>query len=514
MERIEPGKLFARLPIRGKLIVLHNVFFLVLTLSLYFALRAPLSRLAERSAAQEAELVAQLFEAAPDALRHVNSDHFRLAEGTAAELNLPPAAREWAGRRPGAVWREPAPDNSTSPALRLARFDAASGRWQAVSVNTRRYEQLMRQGQVRLAFALALVYALAVLALELFLLPRYVYHPIRRLLRADEALRDGARAHELVEARHISGDELGQIAASRNSTITLLRQHERQLTEALARLEETTNDLRRKNHLLETAKQNLASQERLVSLGLMSAGVAHEINTPLAVLHGSIEKMIETPAEAANGERLSRMLRVTERLRGISESLTDFARARTQTMGVVRVKPLLEEAWSLVKMDAHPLNKDGERGVRFVDEAGEADAVVGNAGRLLQVFVNLFRNGADAVKDAIKDAAKSGGAAEGGGELRVRTRRVREDGRNWLVITVEDTGAGIRPDILPRIFEPFVTSRLDARGTGLGLAVTEGIIDQHGGVIVAANRGEGGARFEVTLPAPEATECESRLQQE
>jgi signal transduction histidine kinase len=508
MKPIEPGKLFARLPIRGKLIVLHNVFFLVLTLSLYFALRAPLSRLAARSAAQEAELVAQLFEAAPDALRRVNSDHFTLSEGTAAELNLPASAQEWASRHPGDVWRGPAADDRASPAPRLARFDAASGRWQAVSVNTGRYAQLMRQGQLRLAFALALVYALAVMALELFLLPRYVYHPIRRILRADEALRDGARAHELVEARHISGDELGQIAASRNSTITLLRRQEGQLKEALARLEETTNDLRRKNHLLETAKQNLASQERLVSLGLMSAGVAHEINTPLAVLHGSIEKMLESPAEAANAERLSRLLRVTERLRGISESLTDFARARTQTMGVVRLKPLLEEAWSLVKMDAHPLDRNGRGGVRFTNEAAEADAVVGNAGRLLQVFVNLFRNGVD----AIKDATRAGGAAECAGELRVRTRRVTEDGRNWLVIAVEDTGPGISPDVLPRVFEPFVTSRLDARGTGLGLAVTEGIIDQHGGVIVAANRGEGGARFEVTLPSPETTECESQGQ--
>jgi signal transduction histidine kinase len=503
MKRLEPGKLFAELPIRSKLIVLHNVFFLVLTLSLYFALRAPLSRLAARSAAQEAELIAQVFEAAPDALRRVNSDHFRLAEGTAAELNLPAAAQEWAGRHPGGVWRGPAaegPAGQAAPALRLARFDAARGRWQAVSVNTRRYEQLMRQGQLRLAFALALVYALAVLALELFLLPRYVYHPIRRILRADEALRDGARGHELVAEHHISGDELGQIAASRNSTITLLRRHEGQLKEALARLEETTNDLRRKNHLLETAKQNLASQERLVSLGLMSAGVAHEINTPLAVLHGSIEKMIESPAEAANAERLGRMLRVTERLRGISESLTDFARARTQTMGVVPVKPLVEEAWSLVKMDAHPLDKQGRGGVRFTNEAAEGDAVVGNAGRLLQVFVNLFRNGVD----AIKDAARVGGATGGAGELRVRTRRATEDGRDWLVITVEDTGPGINLDILPRIFEPFVTSRLDARGTGLGLAVTEGIIDQHGGVILAANRSEGGARFEVTLPAPGA----------
>jgi signal transduction histidine kinase len=382
MKRFGLERVFAQLPIRSKLIVLHNCFFLVLALSLYFAPRWPFS----------------------------------------------------------------------------------------------------------LAVALLGVYALAVAALELFILPRYVYHPLRRILRADEALQAGARGAELIAAEHISGDELGQIMASRNATITLLREQEGQLKTALARLEETTNDLRRKNHLLETARQNLASQDRLVSLGLMSAGVAHEINTPLAVLHGSIEKMIEAPADPANAERLERMRRVTERLRAISESLTDFARARTQTMSAVALGPVLEEAWSLVKIDARGVD------LRFVNEASDGDAVVGNAGRLLQVFVNLFRNGADAIKSV-------GGGR--GGELRVRTRRVTEDRRAWLVITVEDDGPGIRPDVLPHVFEPFVTSRLDARGTGLGLAVTEGIVQQHGGVIVAANRGEGGARFEITLPAAE-----------
>jgi signal transduction histidine kinase len=71
-----------------------------------------------------------------------------------------------------------------------------------------------------------------------------------------------------------------------------------------------------------------------------------------------------------------------------------------------------------------------------------------------------------------------------------------------LQLTIEDNGAGIPPEVLPRIFEPFVTSRLDANGTGLGLAVTAGIIDQHGGLIVANNRVEGGAKFEITLPVP------------
>jgi two-component system NtrC family sensor kinase len=330
-----------------------------------------------------------------------------------------------------------------------------------------------------------------VLALEMFILPRYVYHPLQRILRADEALQAGVRERELIEARLISGDELGQIMTSRNATVQLLRQHEDKLKAALGQVEEMANDLKRKNHLLETAKQNLASQDRLVSLGLMSAGVAHEINTPLAVLHGSIEKMLETCDKPSNENRLQRMLRVTERLRGISESLTDFARARTQTMEAVNLKPLLEEAWALVSIEARDLK------IEFVNQACDADVVIGNAGRLLQVFVNLFKNGVYAIKD------RTGHMNGTSGKLCVYTCRVLQDEKHWLQLTIEDNGAGIPPEVLPRIFEPFVTSRLDANGTGLGLAVTAGIIDQHGGLIVATNHSaQGGAKFEITLPMP------------
>src|SRR4029450_10721658 len=104
--------------------------------------------------------------------------------------------------------------------------------------------------------ARGVVYVLAVAALEVFILPRYVYGPIQRLLAADEALQRGERESELIEPRFISGDELGELMASRNRTGALLRQRERESTEALARLEEAAADLKRKNHLLETAQQN------------------------------------------------------------------------------------------------------------------------------------------------------------------------------------------------------------------------------------------------------------------
>lgn len=488
------SKFIAGLPIRRKLIVFHNLFFLILVLSLYFALRTPLTQIAARSAQQEAELMAQIFELYPGAVRSVQSDRFTILDDKDAELIITPEMQAWLSSNPGRVWRDRVLlSRSAIPTFRLIRFDSNDNTFQVIALNAEQYIQLSRRLRWMLGLALLAVYALAVIALEMFILPRYVYHPLQRILRADEALQAEATDQELIEKRFISGDELGQIMISRNATVTLLRQHEDRLKAALGQVEEMANDLKRKNHLLETAKQNLASQDRLVSLGLMSAGVAHEINTPLAVLHGSIEKMIETCDKPSNEDRLHRMLRVTERLRGISESLTDFARARTQTMEAVNLKPLLDEAWALVSIEARNLN------IEFVNQAGDADVVIGNAGRLLQVFVNLFKNGVYAIKDRL-EAGHANGTS---GKLCVHTRCLLQDEKHWLHLTIEDNGAGIPPEMLPRIFEPFVTSRLDANGTGLGLAVTAGIIDQHGGLIVAANRSaQGGAKFEITLPMP------------
>jgi signal transduction histidine kinase len=261
---------------------------------------------------------------------------------------------------------------------------------------------------------------------------------------------------------------------SRNATVTELRRQEDELASALRRLEEVAADLQRKNQMLE-------QQDRLASLGLLSASVAHELNTPLSVLHGSIEKLIETVRDQAAQERLARMLRVTQRLRKISEGLVDFARVRKQELEAVELHSLIDEAWALVAID----EKAAE--VSFSNQVRPQDAVIGNPDRLVQVFVNLLRN--------------SLGALQSGGTVVVHSRASEQIGRSSLFITVEDDGPGIPEEVLPDIFDAFVSTRLDSRGTGLGLTVAEGIVQQHGGAIRAFNRSEGGASIEVRLPA-------------
>ncbi len=322
------------------------------------------------------------------------------------------------------------------------------------------YREIPARAQMSLIVVLAAIYVLAVVVLETTIMPLYVYKPLQLMLDADKATQRDDRDRELIDERDIPGDEIGQIMRSRNETILQLRRHEADLEDALRRLE---------------------AQDRLVHLGLLSASVAHELNTPLSVLQGSIEKLTETIYDEASQERLARMLRVTQRIKKISEGLVDFSRMRTDEMGPVAIYPLIAEAWSLVAID------EKARRTHFTNAVEAADAAVGNADRLIQVFVNLLQNALYAVR--------------ADGSVAVRSRRLNRNGQRWIAIAVEDDGPGIPPGVLPNIFEAFVSSRLDARGTGLGLTVAEGIIDRHGGEIKASNRPGGGACLEVILPA-------------
>ena len=340
----------------------------------------------------------------------------------------------------------------------LEKSPTASANAQAAR---RSQQSALTQARVRLFLVLGIIYLLAVVVLEAAIMPWYVYRPLRRMLAADSATQAGDREGELIPESEIMGDEIGQIMRSRNDTVETLRKREDELATALRRIEE---------------------QDRLVSLGLLSASVAHELNTPLAVLAGSIEKLIETNPDLHTQDRLARMQRVTHRLRRISESLVDFSRVRKTQMEPTALRPLIEEAWTLVAIDEKSSH------VEFLNHASADHRVIGNPDRLLQVFVNLLRNALNAIGlDAV-------------GHIEVHTRREQRDGRPSIVLTVEDNGQGIPAYVLPDIFDAFVTTRLDAHGTGLGLTVAEGIITQHGGTIAASNRPQGGACLEVCLP--------------
>ncbi len=156
-------------------------------------------------------------------------------------------------------------------------------------------------------------------------------------------------------------------------------------------------------------------------------------------------------------------------------------------MEPVDVRALIDDAWNLVTIDPATAS------IHFTNEADPDHQVLGSPDRLAQVFVNLLRNAMNAFENAPNRDHP---------EITVRSRPQIRTGRAGIAIAVEDNGPGIPADVLPEIFDAFVTTRLDSHGTGLGLTVAQGIVAQHEGDLTASNREEGGACLEVWLPAP------------
>lgn len=440
------ARAFGDLKVRPKLIVLHNLFFLILACAVYFTVIPSFEGRVAAAKTIEVSLITQIFSEDRPLNDLPKMESYNYREGSADKVQIPPDVKSWLDAHPGQVWQ------NTAASDFIYRKDPRSGLYRRLTLPNVVYDAVVERAKLALFVVLGLVYVLAVVLLEAVIMPRYVYQPLSVMLAADRATRAGDRANEIIPDAFIPGDEIGQIMRSRNETVALLRKRE----------------------------DDLEAQDRLASLGLLSASVAHELNTPLAVLRGSVEQLLESDGSTKPvRERLSRMLRVTQRLQSISESLVDFSRLRKNIMEPVAVRPIVDESWQLVAID------DKASQVQFANEVNDLHRVIGNNDRLIQVFVNLIRNSLNAIAT--------------GGHIWVRSSKFTRDGQPWISIAVDDDGPGIPAEVLPDIFDAFVTSRLDSRGTGLGLTVADGIVRQHEGVIHASNRAGGGARLEVIL---------------
>lgn len=477
-------KRLGNLRIRLKLMVFHNVFFSVLTLTIYISVIFVLQHRLDGAYQREAQMIRATLATNPRIFPTLGTD-IDYEEGTAAQLGMPPEIEAWANAHAGEVWFHP------KKSAYLYKKDPANGLYWRVTLPKEQYRTLINNARWAITVVLITMYLLGFFVLEYLVLPLFVYRPIQQLLDADHAASEGDRENELVEEHEIPDDELGDLMRSRNRMLRLVREHEDALAEALHREEALTADLLRKNTQLDTAKRNLVDQDRLVSLGLLSASVAHELNTPLAVLKGSAEKLLETATDETTRNRLRRMNRVVDRLLSISSSLLDFARERQSEMGPLNPAALIDECWELVSIDEKASQ------VNFRNEVAGSPEVYGNGDRLSQVFVNLLRN-------ALYEVTISGNIRVSSSVSSLALQRDATAGAvtaATVLIRVEDDGPGIAESVLPHLFEAFVSSRLDAKGTGLGLTVAAGIIQQHGGSIRAYNRPEGGACIEVELPA-------------
>jgi len=225
-------------------------------------------------------------------------------------------------------------------------------------------------------------------------------------------------------------------------------------------------------------EEQLATSEKLASIGILAAGVAHELNTPLTGIssYAQMLKKEQSGGDPGNGI-LEKIEKQTQRASRIIQSLLNFARqGDVSILEDVDLTEIIHDALSLLE---HRLNRAR---IRLRRDLGVVSPIQGDESKLQQVFLNLFVNSIDAMPN--------------GGTLSVSTRQVE----NGVEIVVTDTGEGIKADDMVRIYDPFFTTKRDRKGTGLGLAVTYGIIRQHGGAISVGSDPGKGTTFTIVLP--------------
>jgi len=237
------------------------------------------------------------------------------------------------------------------------------------------------------------------------------------------------------------------------------------------------------------AQKLLEQTERMVTIGQMAAGVAHEINNPLNAIVGMAELLCED-LEDEGAKRMAEHIREQAlRIGQITKNLLTFARPRPQEFAPVDINEVVRE---VVEMKSYQLRSNNITVVLNLTEP--LPHVLGDKTQLQQVLLNLINNAEDAMSE------------QGGGTLGITTER----GEGLIRLLVEDTGKGIPPELLPHIFDPFFTTKPVGKGTGLGLAIVYGIVTGHGGRIWAENKPEGGARFVIELPATLQAEIQSQ----
>jgi PAS domain S-box-containing protein len=234
-------------------------------------------------------------------------------------------------------------------------------------------------------------------------------------------------------------------------------------------------------------EQQIAQADKLAALGELSAGVAHEINNPLGIILGCTQLMLKNPGE--NEEDLKIIEKHVKNCKVVVSDMLTFSRKGSTEMRHLDVRQVLKDVISFLSNHADFRNVDLKHIPEFSPEKlpeklAEKLMVSGNEQELSQVIINLIINACHAVEKK--------------GSIWVESKK-NEQGQ--VLITVKDTGTGIREKDISRIFDPFFTTKPVGQGTGLGLSVGYGIIRRHGGDIIARNRNDKGAAFIISLPA-------------
>ena len=338
---------------------------------------------------------------------------------------------------------------------------------------------------IYLALISAFIIIIAISVPFFLWLAQGIFSPLEEMDKTMRRVEAGTLDARIPEIK--SKDEIGQVARHLNALLDQVQERDQKLrgwADTLNdQVDQRTEELHDTNQKLEQTYKQLVVSEKLASIGEITAGVAHEINNPVAVIQGNLDVMrMALGSHAAEyATELDLIDDQVRRINSIVGKLLQFAKPgdfadSSQQLDVGKV---LEDSLVLVH---HSLNKAG---IELITNFRNAPMVLIDQGELQQVLVNLLIN-------AIQAMPK-------GGQLTLGIKAVKRDGKNGVQICIEDSGVGISASKLEQIFDPFFTTKRGS-GTGLGLSISQSLIQRGGGIIIANSKIGHGSQFSVWLP--------------
>jgi two-component system NtrC family sensor kinase len=327
----------------------------------------------------------------------------------------------------------------------------------------------------KIGIIILFLFLFCVVIFEGFLISWSIVRPIRKLVDATSSIAKG-NFNEQLEIDRM--DEIGRLTDGFNNMAKRLRDYYDKLEN---RIISTRGELEKVSDELKRSKEILDRSEKLVSLGQVSAGMAHEIRTPLTSIKLFIQTLEATlPPDDETLDDFAIIKKEIERLEDIINRFLDFARPAKPKFENVNINQILSEAINLIKTRI----KNGI--VIKAEYKKDLPSIFGDSKQLRQVFLNMLINSIEAMPD--------------GGSITITTNMITlsDSQKRLLKITIADTGYGIETDLIKYIFDPFFTTK--DLGTGMGLAIAFTVIEQHGGMIDVESEPSKGTAFMIYLP--------------
>ncbi len=321
------------------------------------------------------------------------------------------------------------------------------------------------------------IFAALILISVYMILSKLVTKPSVLLYEGVKMVSRGYYDHSLAEG---SDDEIGDLARAYNEMTRSLKFEKSDLQEKTKRLSEI---MEQKAREVRKTQEQYMHTEKLASLGRMVAGVAHELNSPLTGIIIFAQLLLKrVPADnKQDKDDLEVIIQQAEKCSNIIAVLLGYSRAIPSEKVDLDVNKTIDSALNILQNQARFHNMSITKELN-----PDLPRIAGDPSQLEQVFINLLINAADAL--------------EGKGKVFIKSKRISEDDNDLVEIEFTDSGPGIPEGNIDTIFEPFFTTKPEGKGTGLGLAVSRGIIQKMGGRITVRNKPDAGASFLIHLP--------------